>query len=402
MKILHTADWHLGKRLDGHLRLEEQTAVMQEICEIAEKEAVDAVLIAGDLYDTFNPSHEAISLFFKTLKRLSNDGKRPVIAIAGNHDAPQLIETPDPLARECGIILTGYPDTKVPEFELETGLKITKTDHGFIELALPDQSERLRLILTPYANELRMKQKLGNEDSEQELRDLLAKKWATLANQYCDKKGVNILMTHLFMVKEGDALQAEPDDEKPILHVGGAQAVYAKNVPEQMQYVALGHLHRRQTVAKEPCQMVYASSPLAYSFAEANQDKYVVIVEAEANKEVTTTPIKLQSGHRLIRKRFEDIDEAVKWLSDNTNCWVELTIVSDTYITGADKKRLYGAHEQIVSIIPEITGDIADETASQTINLSDDMTTLFKQYFKHRQGQEVSEELLDLFKELQG
>ena len=71
MKLLHTADWHLGKRLDHYARLTEQQAVMEEICEIAEQEAVDAVLIAGDLFDQINPSTEAIELYYRTLKRLA-------------------------------------------------------------------------------------------------------------------------------------------------------------------------------------------------------------------------------------------------------------------------------------------------------------------------------------------
>ena len=107
MKILHTADWHLGKKLDGFSRLEEQILVMNEIVEIADEQQVDLVLIAGDLFDNFNPSVEAVELFYKTLKRLSNNGKRPVVAISGNHNSPSLIDAPDPIARECGIILIG-------------------------------------------------------------------------------------------------------------------------------------------------------------------------------------------------------------------------------------------------------------------------------------------------------
>ena len=89
---------------------------MNEICEIADHENADVVLVAGDLFDTFNPPTEAIDLLYKTLKKLTNNGKRPVIAIAGNHDSPDRIEAPDPLARECGIIFSGYPATVVSAF----------------------------------------------------------------------------------------------------------------------------------------------------------------------------------------------------------------------------------------------------------------------------------------------
>jgi len=192
MKILHTADWHLGKRLDNVSRFAEQVAVMEEICEIAERENVDAVIVAGDLYDTFNPSTESIELFYKTLKRLANNGKRAVIAIAGNHDSPDRIEAPDPLARECGIIFAGFPNTRITPFSLKNGIEVTSSESGFIEIKLPTIDAPLRLILTPYANEYRIKTFLGMEDSEAELRKVLATKWKELADKYCDNKGVNI------------------------------------------------------------------------------------------------------------------------------------------------------------------------------------------------------------------
>ena len=128
MKILHTADWHLGKKLEQFSRLPEQKEVMQEIITIADKEEIDVVIIAGDLFDNFNPSNESIELFYSTLKELTNNGSRLVVAIAGNHDSPERIEAPDPLARANGIILTGYPHTVVPKFELESGIKVLKTD----------------------------------------------------------------------------------------------------------------------------------------------------------------------------------------------------------------------------------------------------------------------------------
>ena len=270
MKILHTSDWHLGKRLDDFSRMEEQQAVLSEICEIAEFEQVDAVLVAGDLFDTFNPPTEAVDLFYKTLKRLSNNGQRPVIAIAGNHDSPDRIESPDPLARECGIIFSGYPNSHVAPFELESGLTVLQSTEGFVELKVPGNNVPLRILQTPYANEFRLKTCLGQENSEEELRKVLEQKWKELAEKYCDTKGVNILLTHLFMVKKGDELPDEPADEKPILHVGGAQAVYTENIPGQIQYTALGHLHRMHRIDSN-LQGYYSGSPLSYSFGEANQ-----------------------------------------------------------------------------------------------------------------------------------
>jgi exonuclease SbcD len=228
MKILHTADWHLGKRLDMFSRLEEQREVLAEIVEIADKEDVDAVIVAGDLFDNFNPSSEATELLYSTLHRLSNNGTRAVIAIAGNHDSPERIEVPDALARACGIIFVGYPNAYLRPFTTDGGIEVLHVDNGYIELALPKQQTPLRLILTPYANEVRLKTYLGVEDTEDSLRQHLAQHWKQLADQYFDEKGINFLVTHLFMMKNGGEQPEEPDDEKPILHVGGASAIFLK------------------------------------------------------------------------------------------------------------------------------------------------------------------------------
>ena len=402
MKLLHTADWHLGKRLDSISRMEEQRAVLAEICEIADREKVDAILIAGDLFDTFNPSTDAVDLFYKTLKKLTNGAKRPVIAIAGNHDSPDRIEAPDPLARECGIIFAGYPQTEISPFELETGVKITKSAPGFIEISFPQYKYPLRLLLTPYANEYRMKTFLGTEDRDEELRTLLAEEWNASAKKYCDKKGVNILMTHLFVMKKDGEQQAEPDAEKPILHVGGAQAIYTENFPKQMQYVALGHLHRRQTVDTKPCPTVYSSSILAYSFAEANQDKNVIIVDLEPDKKAKVEAIKLTTGKKLILKRFEDVDEAIEWLKDNPNTLVELTIVADDFLNSQDRKRLHTTHQGIVAIIPEIRNKMARKGSPTAIDLNRPIEELFSDYFKSKNGVNPNEEIMDLFKEVLG
>ena len=401
MKLLHTADWHLGKRLDKFSRLEEQKAVLTEICEIADHENVDAVIVAGDLFDTFNPAAESVDLFYKTLKRLSKDGRRAVIAIAGNHDSPDRIEAPDPLARECGIIFAGYPNTAVALFSLETGLAVTKSGEGFIELKLPAIKAPLRLLLTPYANEYRLKTYLGDENSEEKLRELLSAKWADLASQYCDENGVNILVAHFFMMPEGGEIFDEPDGEKPILHVGGAQEIYTKNVPQQMQDVPLGHLHENQIMDDQTCPVVYSGSPLAFSFNEAGQDKFVMLIEAEPGKAVIHRMVKLQKGRRLLRQRFEVIADAVQWLRAHPDTLVELTIATETYLTSQERKQLLDAHDGVVAIIPEIrNADLLEDGHSKSIDLSRSIEDLFVDYFETKHGQKPNQRLLDLFKEV--
>jgi len=281
MKILHTSDWHLGKKLDNYSRHEEQQAVLEEIVKLADNEKVDAVIISGDMFDTFNPPIESIELFYRILKRLSKNGKCPVIVIAGNHDSPDRIEAPDPLARESGIVLVGYPNTEIPKFKNDAGLEVINTNAGFAELKIEGIKYPLRIIFNPYANQFRMKRFLGVENEEEELRNVLQESWTKLSNQYCDNKGVNVLVSHMFFVNKGAEFPEEPDDEKPILHVGGVQAVYSQNIPPDIQYVALGHLHRKQMVSNKPCPVIYSGSPVSYSFSEANQTKYICIVDIE-------------------------------------------------------------------------------------------------------------------------
>ena len=397
MKLLHTADWHLGKKLDDFSRIEEQKDVLEEICIIAEQENVDAVLVAGDLFDTFNPSNEAVELFYKTLKRLSNNGQRPVIAIAGNHDSPERIEAPDPLARECGIIFVGFPDTEIAPFELESGLKTIRCTKGFIELQLPDSKIPLRILLTPYANEYRLKTYLGLEDSEESLRRILQQIWYEQVVRHCDNKGVNILVSHLFFMNEGGDIPDEPDDEKPILHAGGAQAIYTSNIPSQIQYTALGHLHRMQQVGGN--MIYYSGSPLSYSFSEAGQDKYVLIIDIEQGGDAKVSPKKLNKGRKLIRKRVDNIDMALEWLAKHPDSLVELTIVSDTYLTASERKQLSATHSGIVSIIPELK-ETENKEAVKSIDLARSMEELFREYFLQEKGQAPNDEIMDLFTEI--
>src|SRR5690625_7484696 len=99
MRILHTADWHLGKRLDFYSRHHEQKEVLSEIVYIADEQKVDLVIVAGDLFDAFNPPNESTELLYKTLKKLGKNAKDPVIAIAGNHEYSEWKNVTDMLAR---------------------------------------------------------------------------------------------------------------------------------------------------------------------------------------------------------------------------------------------------------------------------------------------------------------
>lgn len=398
MKILHTADWHLGKRLDNFSRLEEQIKVMNEIVQIAEQENVDLVLIAGDLFDAFNPSVEAVELFYKTLKRLSNNGKRPVVAIAGNHDSPNLIDAPNPLARECGIILIGHPNALISPFQL-ADFSISKTDEGFLELSLHHLPYPIRILHTPYANEQRLKQFLG-EEKEAQLNQTLAENWQRLANTYCDNEGVNLLITHLYMNPSAQQLLDEPDGEKP-LKIGNADLVLTSSIPQEIHYTALGHLHKYQNIGSEEKPIVYSSSPLCYSFSEAGQTKYVNLVEIEPNEKIKMKKIELKEGKPLIRKHFDSVDKTVEWLQENQNALVELTLESDTYLQASDRQKIYRTHKGIIHLIPQVKNLQVEQSTHSTINLNKDISELFRDYFQSKQNaQQPTDEIMELFNEI--
>lgn len=348
MKILHTSDWHLGKWLDTVSRIEEQRSVIAEISQIADQYSVDAVVVAGDVFDTYNPSIEAIELLYAGLKKLSNNARRPVVVIAGNHDSPERLEAPDPLARINGIIFMGFPHTKVPVFSIENGFSLVKSDRGFIELQL-ESGELLRIVSGAFANELRLKSYFDGQTEG----DVLASFWKNIADLYCDTKGVNLLVGHLLMFSDEHPLAKEIDDERSIEHISAK--IQQSFIPEQINYVALGHLHRYQVIKSSPEQsIVYSGSPIAYSFSEAGQRKKVVVVEYADNKLVNLTPVPLESGKLLIRKTCESVDHALEWLLLHPDALIELTIKSDGFLDAQIIRQLRAVHAGIVSIIPVI------------------------------------------------
>ena len=401
MRLLHTSDWHLGKKLNSFDRFEEQRNVMREIVSIADKQNVDMVVVAGDLFDTYNPSSEAQQLLYQTLYELSNNGKRPVLAIAGNHDSPDRVESPEVLAQVSGIFMFGYPNSIPGNAYIQKKFQITKIDQGFMEIKIPGYLAPIRILHTPFTNQERLQAYLGvTEDEEKKaLRNQLQNMWQKAADMYCDNAGVNILIAHQFVINnENDTDVKEPDDENAV-NVGGTSAIFSYNIPKQIQYTALGHLHQCKKVGDK--NIWYSGSPLEYSFAETNQDKFVLVSDIEPNKEPLVNKILLESGRKLKRMTFNNILDATNWLKENQNCWVELTIVSDNYLSHSDKQMLYDASNKIVAIIPQVKTTSDTLSAGNLISsIRTDKTALFKSYFTKMKGGEPDQSLIDLFNEI--
>jgi len=338
-------------------------------------------------------------LLYRTLHRLARGGKRLVVAIAGNHDSPDRVDSPDVLARESGIFFAGNPMIVSRETRTEGGVTLVRSDEGFAEFRLPGFDYPLRVLLTPYTNGQRAKRYMGAEDADEGLRVFLRDHWAGLADKYCDTEGVNLLVAHLFMAREGGELPEEPEDERPI-NIGGADVVYTSLIPPAMQYAALGHLHRWQTVDTEPCPAVYSGSPLSYSFSEAEQDKYVTLVDLEPGCPARVTKRRLTSGHPLARRRFEGVEAALQWLAEHPDTWVELTVATDTFLAAQEVKSLHAAHDGIVCIIPDVRdASLVNDRVASIHDLRSDVNALFAEYFRQRKGQEPNEEIRSLFRE---
>ncbi|HLS71644.1 MAG TPA: exonuclease SbcCD subunit D [Chitinophagaceae bacterium] len=401
MRILHTADWHLGKKLDNFSRHEEQELILKEIIQIANEKDVDIVIVAGDLFDNFNPSNASLELYYHSLKELTGNGKRPVFAIAGNHDSPDKINTTDVLARSLGIYCFGNPKQELQEMSANSYFSITKTDNDFTEIKFNKYDYPLRLIHTPYANEQRLKESFDFNNEEWELNLALKNHWELLSKKYCDSSGVNILMSHLFMIPTSYALEEfkEPDGERP-LQLGNASLITADTVPNEIQYVALGHLHKYIHWKRANTDFVYSGSPLIYSFSEAMQEKHVIIVDIEPENNAQIQKIALKKGRNVRRMMDNSVEEAIKRIKNYPEDLLELTLKTDSYINQEELQQLREAHDYIIRLIPQpkIKSEEKDWTSENAKEQNID--NLFEAFFETEKGIKPNEEILSLFKEI--
>lgn len=395
LKILHTSDWHLGKTLGSFSRLSEQEEFLDEFYKIVQELSPHLILIAGDVFDNFNPPISALSLFYEYIKLFSGNGKRIVAVIAGNHDSPERLDAPYPLAKEDGIVFAGFPETELFSFQLSSKISADPLTPSILNLQYPDLDFAVNLVLTAYANETRLRLVQPNETRS--FSKLLEEYWQaklqTLANN-----SINILMTHAFVAQRGKELPEESEDEKSILSVGGAEILYTDQFPKNLHYIALGHLHGFQVLEES---IVYSGSPLAYSFREAEQKKYVVYAELFPNSKPKIEPILLSSGLPLVQETFQDVERAVEWLRQNQNVYAEIYLELNEFLRSEDHRRLREAHPRLVQIIPQIKKELQKTHWREAIDLRQSVEELFINYFKYSTNQEPNEEILNEFREIQ-
>ena len=280
MRFLHTADWHVGKTLKGHSRLDEQEQVLREIIRVVREQELDAVLVAGDLYDSAAPSAPAQKLVVRTLMALARTGAE-VIVIAGNHDHAATLDAYRPLAGAAGVTLVGSVRSAeqggVVEFTARTGEPVTVAVLPFVSSRYAVRAAEL-VANTPAEH-------TGAYD--QQLRDILK----SLSGGF-RTDAINLVMAHLTVLNAtfgGGERTAQSIFE---------YAVPATVFPPDAHYVALGHLHRRQIMAA-PSPVHYCGAPLAVDFGEQEYEPVVCLVEATLSTPARVTDIPITAARRL-------------------------------------------------------------------------------------------------------
>jgi exonuclease SbcD len=281
VKFLHTADWHVGKTLRGRDRLDEQRAVLAEIASIAEANEVDAVLVAGDVYDLSAPSAAAQHHVVQALLRIRRTGAE-VIVIAGNHDHGPTFDAYRPLMGVAGITLAGSVRPA------ERG--------GVVRFKARSDGADTQVAVLPFLSQrwaVRAAEIVANTPSEnvraydEQVRQVIASLTSGFGGDT-----VNLVMSHITCV--GGTFGGGERSAQSIFEYSVPASIY----PVSAHYVALGHLHRRQALPA-PAPVHYSGAPLAVDFGEQDNTSVVCLVEAAPGVPARITDIPVTAGRRL-------------------------------------------------------------------------------------------------------
>lgn len=285
LTLLHTSDWHLGRRLYGKPRYDEFKQFLDWQLQTLREQKVDVLLIAGDIFDTTAPSNQAQNLYYDFLSQVCDTDCRHVIIVAGNHDSASFLEAPKQLLKAFNIHIIG-------------SMTDTPTDEV---ITLSDKAGQPELIVmaVPYLRD-RDVRTVGHgerlDDKERKLAQGIKAHYAQIADiaiaqqaqlQATYKRSIPIVATgHLFTVggqtMEGDGVRD--------LYVGSLGSIGAEIFHPQIDYVALGHLHIPQAVGGQP-HIRYAGSPIAMGFGESRQQKQVHLLRFDANPDLLSQPL---------------------------------------------------------------------------------------------------------------
>ncbi|QKS71192.1 exonuclease SbcCD subunit D [Paenalkalicoccus suaedae] len=375
MRLLHTADWHIGKTIEGRDRLAEHAAFFMELKEICKDEKIDAILMAGDVFDTVNPPAKGEELFYESMARLSDNGELPIILIAGNHDHPERLSAAKQIMSSQHIYVRGLPSLE--------------------PIYVPVKDSLLQVAALPYPSESRLKTHLSESIDELALRDAYDEKIADIFSHLTKdftSRHVQVTMSHLFV-----AGGASTESERPI-EVGGAYTVRRSQLPTNVQYNALGHLHRPQTLKTEVPSR-YAGSPLAFSFQEAGFTKSVTVIDVEPGQTATIKEIPLSSGRPLVKWKLDGIQDVFTKIEakDDASAWIELSVNLTDAMSMEQLQKIRTEYPQIVTIRPVYQATEEEEIQREKLSIDQ----LFEQFYARQTGGATPDpDLTQLFMEI--
>ncbi len=355
MKILHTSDLHVGKKLMGRERYAEYRAVFSELAAICKSEGVELVLIAGDVFDTYTPSAEAEEIFYSGVKELSNFST--VLVVSGNHDDYVRLTAAASLAEELNVYIVGN-NAKCIKCKKKNGVYPEKSGFGWVIFANA-RGERVYINTLPYPNEARFKE--GKTE-----------------------KLPSVLLSHIFVA--GGSVS---DSEREI-DLGGTRVVPLDLLPD-CDYIALGHLHKRQRLGKNAC---YCGAPMQFTFDESGAKKSVNVFDLNEGGVQNFRQIEIESPRKLVRLQANGVENGIKLLESNKDYFVELTLNLGGPMLPSESAELH-AFENLVSLKADVKGDVAANTVVSNKNKSS--SQIFSDYYKLRYEREVPKDLLSLF-----
>lgn len=340
MKVLHTSDWHLGKKLEGRSRIKEQKLFLEEIQKICDKEEIDILVVAGDIYDSPNPSSEAEKLYFDSIKKLSKKGERAVIIISGNHDSGDKLLVADSFAKEFAVISFGKPLEK-KECGYYGSFQIVESYEGAI--VLMKGNEELFISLLPYTSEKNLNEVWDKRINEQKaytkrIGELLFESYGHKRNNL-----KSMLVAHLF------TLGANNEGSEREIELGGTLAFDLKDAPNY-DYIALGHIHRPLEFKKHNC--VYSGSPIEFRISESKFSKCVYIKDFNT---MSLKKIPLKNHKEIKAYTFYSIEEAIEKAKEleYKNQWIYFYIECERPLLPIEIKEIK-KNKDIIEIIPKI------------------------------------------------
>ena len=387
MKILHTADWHLGAKTEGKNRIEEQRAVMAEIVELAENEKVDLVIVAGDVFDQAVPTSEAEDLFYETLENLTKNNNRVVVAIAGNHDDPRRLTAGSHFTNKHNCIIAGDLTPRIIDSEFNGGY-IRKSAEGsvLIEVKSNRGFQKCVVSMLPYPSESRFEE-TTKEDSYQGK----VKEWARLVCKGFKGDALNILATHLMLV--GSRLN---DHQKDECRVGDINAVSKSDLPNA-DYYALGHIHSFQKM-KGNC--VYPGSPMKFDFDQRTAG--VVLIETKGKNSIKSIEyMELKTPARMEKVEVGSLVGAEAVLSEYSNQdIINLIFVQDEPLNMLTIKSLKSKYPAITKVLLKLKNVLTDDKNYVCDRSKMEVGNMFVEFYKQKKLTEPSTELVALFKQI--